>query len=55
MRSGAQMVVLFTLAGGVMFTLFAVVAWVSGRRIGGLVLAALAGANLAYAFALLSR
>jgi hypothetical protein len=55
MRSGPELVLLMTLAGGVMFTLFAVVAWVTGRRVGGLVLAAIAGANFAYAIALLNR
>jgi hypothetical protein len=46
---------LMTLGGGVMFTLFAVVAWVTGRRAGGLLLAAIAGANFAFAFALMGR
>jgi hypothetical protein len=54
-RSGPELVVLMTLGGGVMFTLFAVVAWVTGRRAGGLLLAALAGADFAFAIALLNR
>jgi hypothetical protein len=54
-RAGADLVVLMTIGGGVMFTLFSVVAWVTGRRVGGLVLAALAGANFAFAIGLLNR
>jgi hypothetical protein len=54
-RTGSDLVLLMTLGGGVMFTLFAVVAWVTGRRAGGLVLAALAGANFAFAIALMNR
>ena len=34
MRSGGNLVVLFMLGGGVMFTLFSVVAWTTGRRVG---------------------
>lgn len=55
MRSGADLVLLMTIGGGVMFTLFSVVAWVMGRRIGGLLLAALAGLDFAFAIALLNR
>ena len=55
MRSGPDLVLLMTIGGGVMFTLFAVVAWVTGRRAGGLVLASLAGIDLAFAIALLNR
>jgi hypothetical protein len=55
MRSGGDLVVLFMLGGGVMFTLFSVVAWTSGRRAGALVLAIIAGANFAFAVGLLTR
>ena len=55
MRSGADIVLLLTIGGGVMFTLFSVVAWVTGRRAGGLMLAALAGLDFAFAIALLNR
>jgi hypothetical protein len=55
MRPGENLVLLLTVCGGVGFTLFAVAAWVSGRRAGGLLLAALAGADFAFALALLAR
>ncbi len=55
MRSGADIVLLMTFGGGVMFTLFAVLAWVTGRRTGGLLLAVLAGVDFAFAIALLNR
>jgi hypothetical protein len=55
MRPGENLVLLLTVCGGMAFTLFAVVAWVSGRRAGGLLLAVLAGADFAYAVALLTR
>ena len=54
-RSGGDLVVLFMLGGGVMFTLFSVVAWTTGRRVGALVLAVIAGANFAFAVGLLTR
>jgi hypothetical protein len=54
-RSGPELVVLMTVAGGVMFTLLSVAAWVGGRRVGGIVLAAFAGVSFAFAVALLSR
>jgi hypothetical protein len=52
---GENLVLLLTLLGGVAFTLFAVAAWVTGRRAGGLLLAALAGVDFAFAIALLNR
>ena len=55
LRSGPEMVVLLTMAGGVMFTLIAVAAWVGGRRAGGGVMAAFAGVCFAYGVALLLR
>jgi hypothetical protein len=52
---GENLVLLLTVCGGVAFTLFAVAAWVTGRRAGGLLLAALAGVDFAFAIALLNR
>lgn len=52
---GENLVLLLTLLGGVAFTLFAVAAWVMGRRAGGLLLAVLAGVDFAFALALLNR
>jgi hypothetical protein len=54
-RTGPDLVLLMSIGGGVMFTLFAVVAWLTGRRVGGLVLAAIAGIDIAFAIALLNR
>jgi hypothetical protein len=54
-RSGGDLVVLFMIGGGIMFTLFSVVAWTTGRRAGALVLAVIAGANIAFAVGLLTR
>jgi hypothetical protein len=54
-RSGPDLVLLMSIGGGVMFTLFAVVAWLTGRRAGGLILAAIAGIDFAFAIALLNR
>jgi hypothetical protein len=48
-------VVLLALGGGVMFTLVAVAAWTTGRRVGAVVLAVIAGVDLAFAIALLTR
>ena len=55
MRSGGDLVVLFMLGGGVLFTLFSVVAWTTGRRVGALLLAVVAGVNFAFAIGLLTR
>ena len=55
MRYGGDLVVLFMFGGAIMFTLFSVVAWTTGRRAGALVLAVIAGANVAFAVALLTR
>ena len=55
MRSGVDLVVWMTIGGGVMFALASVTAWVNGRRIAGLLLAAVAGVNFAFAVALLNR
>ena len=55
MRSGVDLVVWMTIGGGVMFTLVSVTAWVTGRRLAGLLLAAVAGVNFAFAIALLNR
>jgi hypothetical protein len=54
-RSGGDLVVLFMFGGAIMFTLFSVVAWTTGRRAGALVLAVIAGANIAFAVGLLTR
>ena len=54
-RYGGDLVVLFMLGGGVMFTLLSVAAWVTGRRAGAVFLAVVAGANLAFALGLLDR
>ena len=55
MRHGGDLVVLFMFGGAIMFTLFSVVAWTTGRRAGALVLAVIAGANIAFAVGLLTR
>ncbi|MGE5228174.1 MAG: hypothetical protein ACM3MJ_00465 [Deltaproteobacteria bacterium] len=55
MRYGGDLVVLFMLGGGVMFTLLSVAAWVTGRRVAAVFLAVVAGANLAFAIGLLNR
>lgn len=55
MRSGVDLVMMMTFGGGVMFTLFSVVAWMTGRRAGGLALAVVAGLDFAFAIALLNR
>ncbi len=55
MRHGGDLVVLFMMGGAIMFTLFSVVAWTTGRRAGALVLAVIAGANIAFAVGLLTR
>ena len=55
MRHGGDLVVLFMIGGAIMFTLFSVVAWTTGRRAGALVLAVIAGANIAFAVGLLTR
>lgn len=55
MRSGLTMVMLLTLGGGVMFTLFSVIAWVRGRRVSGVVLAIVAGLDFAFFIGLLQR
>jgi hypothetical protein len=54
-RSGSDLVVLLMLGGGLMFTLISVVAWTTGRRVGSLLLAAIAGLDFAFAISLLTR
>jgi hypothetical protein len=54
-RSGANLVLLFTLVGGVFFTLLSVAAWSGGRRLGSLLFAVVAGADFAFAIALFLR
>lgn len=53
MRS--NLVALFMIAGGVFFTTFSVGAWVMGRRVGGIILAVVAGVDFAFAASLLLR
>ena len=48
-------IVLLMIGGGVFFTVISIVAWTTGRRVGSIVLAALAGADFAFAIALISR
>jgi len=48
-------VAIFMLFGGVFFTVFAVAAWRTGRRAGGMFLAVLAGINFALAIDFLMR
>ena len=55
MRYGGNLVMFMMLGGGIMFTLFSVAAWTTGRRAGALVLAVIAGANIAFAVGLLTR
>jgi len=45
----------FMLFGGVFFTVVAVSAWRTGRRVGGMFLAVVAGIDLALAIELLTR
>ena len=52
MRSGPDLALLFTLVGGVFFTLLSVAAWTRGRRLGSLFFAVVAGADFAFAVAL---
>jgi hypothetical protein len=54
-RSGVDLVVWMTIGGGVMFTLLSVVAWVTGRRVAGALLAIVAGVDFAFAVGLLNR
>ena len=51
---GLDLVLLLTLGGGLFFTVVSVVAWTSGRRIGSLLLAVVAGVDFAFAVALLT-
>ena len=55
MRSGVDLVAWMTIGGGVMFTLVSVTAWVTGRRLAGVLLAVVAGVNFAFAVGLLNR
>ncbi len=51
----SNVLAIFMLLGGVFFTIFAVAAWTTGRRVGALLLAMLAGINLAMAIEFLRR
>jgi len=46
---------IFVLFGGVFFTVFAVLAWTTGKRIAAMALAVLAGIDIALAVQLLQR
>jgi hypothetical protein len=51
----SNVLAIFMLYGGVFFTVVAVAAWTTGRRVGGMFLAMLAGINVALAIELLMR
>ena len=53
MRS--NVLAIFMLFGGAFFTVFAVAAWKTGRRVGAMFLAVLAGMDLALAIQFLMR
>jgi len=53
MRSNTTAI--FVLFGGVFFTVFAVIAWTTGKRIAAMALAVLAGIDIALAVQLLQR
>ena len=53
MRS--NVLAIFMLFGGVFFSVVAVSAWRTGRRVGGIFFAVLAGADLAFAIQFLLR
>ncbi len=55
MRSGSDLVAFLMIGGGIFFTIFSVAAWTTGRRIGSLLLAVVAGVDFAFAAALLTR
>jgi len=48
-------VVLLMIGGGAFFTVFSVTAWTTGRRVGAILLAAVAGVDFAFAISLLTR
>jgi hypothetical protein len=50
-----NVVVLSMIAGGVFFTTFSVVAWTTGRHVGAMLLAVVAGTDFAFAASLLLR
>jgi len=51
----SNVVAIFMLFGGVFFTVFAVAAWKTGRRVGAMFLAVLAGIDIALAIEFLTR
>jgi hypothetical protein len=53
MRGNVLIILFFFM--GISFTIFAVAAWVTGRRIGAMVLAVLAGVDIAFALQALQR
>jgi hypothetical protein len=52
---GTSLVIPFMVGGGIFFTAFSVVAWVTGRRLGSMLLATVAGIDFAFAIALVTR
>ena len=50
-----NVVVLLMIGGGIFFTIFSVAAWTTGRRVGSMLLAAVAGVDFAFAVSLLMR
>jgi len=51
----SNVLAIFMLFGGVFFSVVAVSAWRTGRRVGGIFFAVLAGADLAFAIQFLLR
>jgi hypothetical protein len=54
-RYGQDITLLLSIGGAVLLALLSVVAWVTGRRVGGMVLAVMAGVGFAFAIALFNR
>jgi hypothetical protein len=54
-RAGADLLVLLMIGGGLLFTVVSIVAWTSGRRVGAVVMAVVAGIDFAFAISLLTR
>lgn len=55
MRPGSNVLAIFMLFGAVWFTLFAVIAWLRMKRVAAMVLAIVAGLDIAMAIQFLSR
>ena len=50
-----NVIVMLMIGGGIFFTIFSVTAWTMGRRVGSMLLAAVAGIDFAFAISLLTR